>query len=131
MPLSAKAVSAVVTGDFYQVVLDSDEMDQDERDPFGEPAPYLLLQRQFEFPDGGKCYVESDDEEYIGYFKLHLVEFTPTRLAFEMAEPGRNHHVEVFFALSAAKFEEVLPIVEVIFGRREPDSETDAFDSAL
>jgi len=131
MQLSAKTVSAVVSGDYYQVVLDSDERDEDEIDPFGKPAPYLMLQRQFEFLDGGKCYVESDDEEYIGHFKLQLVEFTPTRLAFEIASPDRNHHVEVCFALAAAEFEGVRPIVEVIFGRREPDCESQGFDSAL
>jgi len=131
MQLSAKTVSAVASGDYYQVVLDSDERDEDEIDPFGEPAPYLMLQRQFDFFDGGKCYVESDDEEYIGHFKLQFVEFTPTRLAFEIARPDTNHLVEVCFALTAAEFEEAQPIVEVIFGRREPDCETQDFDSAL
>lgn len=131
MQLSAKTVSAVASGDYYQVVLDSEERDEDELDPFGEPAPYLMLQRQFESFDGGKCYVESDVEECIGHFQLQLVEFTPTRLAFEIEGLDRNHHVEVFFALTAADFDEALPIVEVIFGIRDPDVETQDFESAL
>lgn len=131
MKLSAKTVSAVASGDYYQVVLDSEERDEDEQDPVGEPGPYLLVQRQFEFFDGGKCYVESDLEEYRGHFKLQLVEFTPNRLAFEIVSRAGNRHIEVSFALAAADFQEALPIVEVIFGRREPDVETQDFDSAL
>ena len=131
MQLSAKTVSAVASGDYYQVVLDSEESDEDALDPFGQPAPYLMLQRQFEFFDGGKCYVESDVEEYIGHFQLQLVEFTPTHLAFDIARLNHNDHVEVFFTLTAADFEEAQPIVEAIFGRRDPDLETLDFDSAL
>lgn len=131
MQLSAKTVSAVASGDYYQVVLDSEERYEGELDAFGKPAPYLMLQRQLEFFDGGKCYVESDDEEYIGHFKLQLVEFTPTRLAFEIARSDRNHHVEACFALTVTEFEETLPIIEVIFGRREPDCETQNFDSSI
>lgn len=131
MQLCAKTVSAVASGDYYQVVLDSEERDEDKLDPFGEPASYLMLQRQFEFFDGGKCYVESDVEEYIGHFQLQLLAFTPTRLAFEIARLTHNDHVEVCFALTAADFAEALPIVEVIFGKREPDFETQDVASEL
>jgi hypothetical protein len=130
MQLSAKTVSAVASGDYYQVVLDSEERGDDELDPFGQPAPYLMLQRQFEFFDGGKCYVESDVQEYVGHFQLQLIEFTPTRLAFEIARSNHNDHVEICFALKATDFEEALPIVEVIFGRRDPDFETQDVDFA-
>lgn len=130
MQLFAKKVSAIASGDYYQVNLDSDNRDEDQIDPFGQPEPYILLQRQFEFSDGGKCYIESDDEEYIGHFKLKLLEFSPVRLAFEIARRN-NNQVEVHFALTAAEFEEALPIVEVIFGMREPDLEGDDFYGAL
>jgi len=71
---------------------------------------------------GGKCYIESHDEEYIGHFKLKLVEFSPTRLAYEIAR--RDHKfVDVSFALTANEFEEARPIVEVIFGVKESDGD--------
>lgn len=130
MQLFAKKVSAIASGDYYQVILDSDNRDEDQIDPFGQPEPYILLQSQFEFSDGGKCYIESDDEEYIGHFKLKLLEFSPARLAFEIARRN-NNRVEVSFALTAAEFEEALPIVEVIFGLREPDYDAQDFDDAL
>ncbi|MDP1982060.1 MAG: hypothetical protein Q8K23_05925 [Sulfuritalea sp.] len=122
MKLHAKRVSAIASGDYYQVLLDSEGSEEEQLSPFDPPAPYLMVQRQFEFFEGGKCYVESDDDEYIGHFKLKLIEFSPTRLAFEIARQEHNH-VEVSFALTAVEFDEALPIVEVIFGIREPDND--------
>lgn len=128
MHLYAKRVSAVASGDYYQVLFDSEDRGEEQVDPFDQPAPYLMVQCQFEFFDGGKCYVESDNDEYIGHFKLKLVEFSPTSLAFEIARRDHNR-VEVSFALTAAEFEEAQPIVEVIFGRREPDYDEHDFDA--
>lgn len=120
MKLAAKRVSAVVSGDYYQANFDSDDRDDEWMgDPSDQPAPYLLVQRQFESFDGGMCYTESDDEKYIGHFKLKLVEFSPTRLAYEIARPD-HRFVDVSFALTKAEFEEARPIVEVIFGVRDP-----------
>ncbi|MFZ2540528.1 MAG: hypothetical protein WAW75_02010 [Gallionella sp.] len=126
MQLYAKRVSANASGDYYQVQLDSEDCEDEQLDPFEQPAPYLLVQSQFEFFDGGKCYIESDDEEYIGHFKLKLVEFSPVRLAFEIVRSNHNQ-VEVNFALTEAEFEEALLIVEVIFGIREPGLDEDDF----
>lgn len=130
MQLYAKKISANASGDYYQVVLYSDDRDDDQVDPFDQPEPYLLLQRQFEFSDGGKCYLESADEKYIGHFKLKLLEFTTTRLEFKISRPKLNH-VAICFALTDAEFEEALPIIEVIFGIREPDFNEQIFDGSL
>ena len=130
MQLYAKKVSAIASGDYYQVVLDSDDRDDDQVDSFEQSEPYFLLQSQFEFSDGGKCYVESTDEKYIGHFKLKLVEFTSTRLEFKIKRPKLNH-VEICFALTDAEFEEALPIVEVIFGIRETEYDEQIFDGSL
>ena len=113
----------MVSGDYYQAVFDSDDRDDEQVDPFDQPEPYVLVQRQFDFFDGGKCYVESHDEEYIGHFRLKLVEFSPTRLAYEIARPDHKF-VEVSFALPTTEFEEARAIIEVIFGLREPGGES-------
>lgn len=119
MHFSANKVTGVVCGDYYQLVLEADDGNEGRKDDLEQTTPYLLLQRQFEFSDAGKCYVESDDETYIGHFKLKLIEFTPNRLAFEIGRKNHNH-VEVSFALTVAEFEESRPVAEVIFGIREP-----------
>ena len=120
MHLRAKKVSAAASGDYYQVLFDSDDRNEDEVGPFAQPAPYLIVQCQFEFYSGGKCYVESDDEDYIGHFKLMLIEFSSTRFAFEILE-HEHKTIEVSFALTELEFVEARQIVEVIFGIQEPN----------
>lgn len=130
MQIDAKRVSVVVTGDYYQALFDSEDRDGEQVDPFDQPAPYVLVQRQFECFDGGKCYIESHDEEYIGHFKLELVEFSPTRLAYEIARCDHKS-VEVSFALTALEFAGARPIIEVIFGVREPGGDNHIADDRL
>ena len=52
----------------------------------------------------GFCYIETHDHDtYTGHFRLRLIEFTPTRLAFEIARPVHNF-VEVTYDLHAERF---------------------------
>jgi hypothetical protein len=77
MRFHAKHVSSSVSGDYYQAMFEAEE---DTNDP---DSPYLLIQQQFETSDGGRCYIETHDEKYIGHFLLRRVEFTPKRLSIE------------------------------------------------
>jgi hypothetical protein len=88
----------------------------DEFDLSGPDHPYLIVQRQFEDDDGGVCYIETHDRDaYTGHLRLRLVEFTPTRLAFEIAR-AKGSHVEVTYDLDAKKFDVVQRIVHIVFG---------------
>jgi len=122
MRFRAASVSASDYGDSYQLRLGPAEPEEEETDPHEVTGPYLLVQRQFEMPDHGQCYIETHDEGYIGHFPLRLTELGRTRLAFEIVRKT-NSHVEVSFALNASEFEEVRRIAEVIFGLREPDDD--------
>ena len=78
--------------------------------------PYDRNPRQFEADDGGVCYIETHDHDtYAGHFRLRLIEFTPTRLAFEIARSDHKY-VEVTFDLDAKRFGKVQRIVHIIFG---------------
>ena len=100
---------------YFEVSFDT----QDAGDDFDLSAPlqpYLLVQRQFEDDDGGVCYIETHNPDaYAGHFRLRLVEFTPTRLAFEIDRPT-DRMVEVTFTLDATRFHEIQRIVHIIFG---------------
>lgn len=124
MQFHAASVSASVSGDYYQLRLGPTESGQEDTDPYDVTGPYLIVQRQFEMPDHGRCYVETHDESYIGHFPLRLTEFSRTRLAFEIVRKT-NDHVDVSFTLDASKFERAQRIAEVIFGLREPESDDD------
>lgn len=130
MHLYAKKVSAIASGDYYQIHLDSDGRDGEEVDPYEQPQPYVVVQRQLEFFNGGQCYVESDDDDYIGHFTLTLIEFTPVNLTFDIAR-SENSRVEVSFVLTAAEFEKARYVVDIIFGLREPDYDESDLNSGL
>ncbi len=60
MKLELDNVCATESGDYYQVSFHADTDD----------GPCLLVQRQFEGPDGGYCYVETHDEDYRGHVRF-------------------------------------------------------------
>jgi hypothetical protein len=63
------AVSEV--GDGFQILF--------EKTP-GSEEGYVLVQRHFEFPDGGKCYLETDDPEFCGHFRFRGAQLSRNRV---------------------------------------------------
>lgn len=120
MQFHAPSVSISAEGDYFQLFLGPSALEEDETDQYEVKGPYLLVQRQFETPDGGRCYIEALNEEFIGHFLLRLTELSRTHLAFEIARKSHTQ-VDISFELNAAEFEEVRGVAEVIFGLREPE----------
>ena len=116
MRFHAKYVSATEAGDYYQVSFETEDPGDDATDPPGLDSPYLIIQRQFETPDGGRCYVETHDHGYVGHYRLKLIDFNPTQLVVAI-ERKSNTHVEVTYALDAVEFNEVQRVVNIIFDR--------------
>jgi hypothetical protein len=98
----------------YQAVF---EAETDTDDPL---SAYLLIQRQFEIPDGGTCYVETHDEKYIGHFRLRRVRFTPSSLSIEFDRPDKNF-ISVTLSIAVSDFEGALQVVRIISGEIEPE----------
>jgi hypothetical protein len=113
MRFHANHVSSSVSGDYYQAMFEAEE---DMNDP---NSPYLLIQRQFETSDGGRCYIETHDEKYIGHFLLRRVEFTPERLSIEFDRPSDNL-VSVTFSMAVSDFEEASEVIKIISGEADP-----------
>jgi len=115
--LHANNVSVGESGnEYFQVSFDNEAPSDDDFDLSGPDHPYLVIQRQFEDDDGDVCYIETHDHDtYTGHFRLRLIEFTPTRLAFEIARTDHKY-VEVTYKLDAKRFGEVQRIVHIIFG---------------
>ena len=117
MKLHAKNVSIGEAGEeYFEVSFDSEVPSDDDFDLSGPDHPYLIVQRQFEDDDGGVCYIETHDHDtYAGHFRLKLIEFTATRLAFEIARTDHKY-VEVTYDLDPKQFNEVQRIVHIVFG---------------
>ena len=114
MKFHAKYVSAAEAGDYYQVSFDAEDPGDDATDSPGVDSPYLIIQRQFETPDGGRCYVETHDHGYVGHYRVKLIAFSPTQLVV-VIERKSNARVEVTYALDAVEFDEVRRVVNIIF----------------
>ena len=112
MQFHANHVSVSADGDYYQVMF---EATKDAVDP---ETPYLIIQRQFEDPDGGVCYVETHDETYIGHFRVRRIDFSPSRILLEIDRPKANV-VEVTFAIGSSEFKRVARVVDIISGAIE------------
>jgi hypothetical protein len=114
--LHAKHVSVGESGDEYFEVSFDSEATSNDFDLSRSDRSYLIVQRQFEDDDGSVCYIETHDHDtYTGHFRLRLIEFTPTRLAFEITR-STDKYVEVTYKLDPKRFREVQRIVRIIFG---------------
>ena len=116
MRFHAEYVSTAEAGDYYQVSFETEDPGDDATNPPGLDSPYLIIQRQLETPDGGRCYVETHDHGNVGHYRLKLIDFSPTQLVVAI-ERKSNTHVVVTYALDAVEFKEVQRVVNIIFGR--------------
>jgi hypothetical protein len=91
-------------GDGFQVLF--------EKTPYSEEG-YVLVQRHFEFPDGGKSYLETDDHEFCGHFRFRSARLSGNR--FQMVfgiRPVRE--VTVFFKATDSAYAEVQRVLQIM-----------------
>jgi len=82
-------VSATKAGDCFQVLFET------TRDGL---EGYVLIQRQFEFPDGGECYLETDAQEFCGHFRIRSANLSRDRFQFEFGNAPVKRIVVLFSA---------------------------------
>ncbi|HEY5283261.1 MAG TPA: hypothetical protein VIM14_10765 [Polyangia bacterium] len=87
-------------------------------DGAAEPAddgngPYLLVQRQFEDDDGGLCYFETHDQDYIGHFKVVRATLDRHRFCLELRRK-KFSTIEVTFKATEENYMEVSRILRIM-----------------
>jgi hypothetical protein len=102
--LQCDHVSATEAGEGFQVLFarapDSDE-------------GYVLVQRHFEFPDGGECYVETDDREFCGHFRIRGAHLSRSRFQMTFGrKPERR--IAVLFDVTDSVYSEVKRVLKTI-----------------
>ncbi len=105
MRFHANHVSTSIAGDYCQALFAAGQ-DADASD-----SPYLLLQPQFETPDGGDYYIETHDKNDCGHFRLRPVHFTTEKLSIEFDRPV-NNVINVIFDLTIAAFKKASRVVK-------------------
>ena len=104
MKIQLDHVSASESGDYYQVTFEG-KLKGDEA--------YVLVQRQFEFSDGGRCYVESHDMDYVGHFKIAHAELGRNRFFLRLAGM-KAAELEVMFNTTAKNWREVAHVMRIM-----------------
>ncbi len=100
-----KTVSVTKSGDYYQIMF-HDGLDTEEE-------PYFMIQRQFEFPDGGVCHFESHNENLIEYCRVKSASLSTNALRLSYGEEQRRD-VEIKFGLHSTDFQELASTLKEI-----------------
>lgn len=109
--LHCKHVSTTEGGGEYFQVMFATMQDSDEE--------YLIVQRQFEMPDGGECYVETDDRNFCGHFRLRNARLTSKQFQFEFGS-GPTRMINVSFEVTESAYAEAKRVLQIMI----PDLES-------
>ena len=97
-------VSVSEVGNGFQVLF--------EKTPSGEEG-YVLAQRHFKFPDGGKCYLETDDPEFCGHYCFRSARLSRNR--FQMVFGiGPVREITVFFKATDSAYVEIQRVLQIM-----------------
>jgi hypothetical protein len=102
--LQCDHVSATEAGEGFQVLF-AQAPDSDEG--------YVLIQGHFEFPDGGECYVETEDRELCGHFRVQGARLSRNRFQVTFGRrPERK--IAVLFNATKSVYTEVKRVLRII-----------------
>ena len=101
-----KSVSASEAGDYFQVLFENEE-DNIE-------AGYFLVQCQFEFPDGGEFYIESNDPRFCGHFKVRSATLSKQDFGLEMPSTEWKR-IRIKFVAEQVEYEELVRVLSTMF----------------
>jgi len=108
--LLAQHASASEAGDYFQVLFE-------ERDG-AEDGRYLLVQRQFEFPDRGCCYIETELSEMCGHFRVRRASLERGR--FQISWTGRGEReAEIIFDADDESYAEICRVMRIMIPQVE------------
>ncbi|HEY2921577.1 MAG TPA: hypothetical protein VGK77_21535 [Candidatus Binatia bacterium] len=111
------SVSASEAGDYFQVLFEEDVDNSETR--------YFLVQCQFEFPDEGEFYIESDDTDLCGHFKVKTATLSRQSLRLEM--PSTTWKIiQVKFQTDDAGYEELERVLKTMFEDKLQHAHQDA-----
>ena len=97
-------VTATEAGDGFQVLF--------AKSPDSETG-YVLVQRHFEFPDRGECYVETDDREFCGHFRIRNAHLS--RDQFQIAFDRKPvKEIAVLFSATDSVYAEVRRVLRIM-----------------
>ena len=111
------SVSASEAGDYFQVLFENQEDNLE--------GGYFLIQCQFEFPDEGEFYIESNDTRLCGPLEVKAATLSRQGLRLEMPST-KWKIIQVQFATDQAGYEELERVLGTMFEDRLQHARQDA-----
>ncbi len=102
-------VTAADAGDYFQVLF--------EQNPDSGQG-YVLVQRQFELPDGGECYIETDDGDFCGHFRIRTAQLSRSRFRMAFGD-GPLKHITVSFNANDSAYAEAKRVLQIMIPELE------------
>ena len=102
-------VSASQDGDGFQVLFEKTP-DTDEG--------YVLVQRHFELPDGGECYVETEDPDFCGHYHIRNAQLSRNRFHMEFGNKPVKQ-VTVSFNATDSTYNEAKRVLQIMIPELE------------
>jgi hypothetical protein len=81
-----------------------------------ETGMYVVIQRDFEEPDDGRCYIETHDDAYVGHFRVVEAEVGKRRVRMRLARKQADE-LEVTFEASDADYRELVRVLRIMIPR--------------
>ncbi len=102
-------VTASNAGDYFQVLF--------EQNPDSDQG-YVLVQRQFELPDGGECYIETDDGDFCGHFRIRTAQLSRSRFRMAFGD-GPLKQITVSFNANDSAYAEAKRVLQIMIPELE------------
>lgn len=110
LKLHAKHASASEAGDYFQVMF--------EEQADAEGSRYLLIQRQFEFPDEECCAIETEQPDVCGHFQIHSAVLERTRFQVWWSG-GSESKADVAFETDDESYADIRRIMRIMIPQIE------------
>lgn len=91
-------------GEYFQIMFE---------EAWESDKAYFLIQRQFEIPDDGSCYIQTHKEAVCGDFKIRQARLSRNKLKLRLPQQAEADW-EITFALDDAAYEEMKGVLGAI-----------------
>ena len=95
---------ATDSGNYYQVLFEQNP-DSDQE--------YVLVQRQFELHGGGECYVETEDPDFCGHFRIRTAQLSRSRFRMALGDEPLKQ-ITVSFNANDPAYAEVKRVLQIM-----------------
>ncbi len=110
MKIELNHIEVSEAGEYFQVLFEENKDTSLDYDP---KRKYILIQRQFEFPDDDEVYIENNNFDYAGHCKIVKAELSPYNLLLNLKRT-KHKKLNVRFKTTEAIYKELCRSLQIM-----------------